>query len=78
MMNRHTGLPKGFGFVRFCMPISAASALDSLDGRELNGRAVRVNAVVEQASTVAKAVREAEDQLGDGQEEGREQQAKSG
>eukprot|EP00622_Pseudochattonella_farcimen_P003741 FR738980.1.p1 GENE.FR738980.1~~FR738980.1.p1 ORF type:complete len:196 (+),score=8.80 FR738980.1:84-590(+) len=45
--NRYTGLPKGYAFVRYCMPISATSALDILNDAELNGRLVRVKSVME-------------------------------
>jgi RNA recognition motif-containing protein len=47
VMNHYTKLSKGFGFIRFCDPISATSALSSLPGTELHGRALRCDNVEE-------------------------------
>lgn len=40
--DRDTGRPRGFGFVSMDEAVAAA-AISALDGRELNGRALRVN-----------------------------------
>lgn len=45
--NPFTGLPKGFAFVKFCDPISAAVAIEQGGKHELNGRILRFNDVTE-------------------------------
>ncbi len=42
--DRTTGLPRGFAFVEFSTSEEAAAAIAKLDGQELNGRQLRVNA----------------------------------
>ncbi len=41
--DRDTGRSKGFGFVEMSSPEEAATAISSLDGKELDGRALKVN-----------------------------------
>jgi len=41
--DRMTGQPRGFGFVEMATPEDAQAAISALDGRELNGRALRIN-----------------------------------
>ncbi len=40
--DRETGRPRGFGFVEMSRE-DAANAIGALDGREFNGRAIKVN-----------------------------------
>jgi RNA recognition motif-containing protein len=41
--DRETGRPKGFGFCEFADENSAQQAINSLNGSDFNGRALRVN-----------------------------------
>ncbi len=41
--DRNTGRPRGFAFVEFADPASAAEAITKFDGYELGGRQLRVN-----------------------------------
>jgi RNA recognition motif-containing protein len=41
--DRETGQPRGFAFVKMGSPADAESAIESLDGFELDGRRLRVN-----------------------------------
>jgi RNA recognition motif-containing protein len=41
--DRETGRPRGFAFVEMSDVGGAATAISKLDGRELGGRAIRVN-----------------------------------
>jgi RNA recognition motif-containing protein len=41
--DRDTGRSRGFGFVTFDDGQAADTAMDQLDGRDIDGRAVRVN-----------------------------------
>ena len=41
--DRETGRPRGFGFVEVDGNDAARSAIDSLDGQELDGRPLRIN-----------------------------------
>lgn len=43
IMDRDTGRSKGFGFVEMPDDAQASEAMRSLDGTELEGRAIRVN-----------------------------------
>jgi RNA recognition motif-containing protein len=42
-LDRDSGRPRGFAFVTFAAPESAAEAIQKLDGAELGGRNLRVN-----------------------------------
>ena len=41
--DRETGRSKGFGFVEMSTDEEAAAAIAALDGKEINGRALKVN-----------------------------------
>jgi RNA recognition motif-containing protein len=43
MMDRATGRPRGFGFVTMSTPEEAQKAIDGLNGKDLDGRALTVN-----------------------------------
>src|SRR6187455_2179543 len=43
MMDRATGRPRGFAFVTMSTPEEAQRAIDALNGKELDGRALTVN-----------------------------------
>jgi RNA recognition motif-containing protein len=43
VMDRDTGRPRGFGFVEMSSASEASQAIQQLNGRELAGRALRVN-----------------------------------
>jgi cold-inducible RNA-binding protein len=43
MMDRMSGRPRGFGFVTMSSAEEAQKAIDALNGRELDGRALTVN-----------------------------------
>ena len=43
MMDRATNRPRGFGFVTMSSPEEAQKAIDGLNGKELDGRALTVN-----------------------------------
>jgi RNA recognition motif-containing protein len=43
MMDRMSGRPRGFGFVTMSSPAEAQAAIDALNGKELDGRALTVN-----------------------------------
>jgi len=42
VMDRETGRPRGFGFVEMSTDSEAKSAIDQLNGRELQGRTITV------------------------------------
>ena len=48
-MDRSTGQSKGFGFVTFSESDSANSALQELNGSELDGRTIRVDTATERS-----------------------------
>lgn len=43
IMDRETGRPRGFGFVEMSSDAEANAAIEGLDGRELDGRNLKVN-----------------------------------
>jgi RNA recognition motif-containing protein len=43
MMDRETGRPRGFGFITMSSPEEAQKAIDALNGKEIDGRALTVN-----------------------------------
>jgi cold-inducible RNA-binding protein len=43
MMDRETGRPRGFGFVTMSTPEEAQKAIEALNGKEMDGRALTVN-----------------------------------
>ena len=43
MMDRATGRPRGFGFITMGTPEEAQKAMDALNGKDLDGRALTVN-----------------------------------
>ena len=47
--DRETGRPRGFAFVEMSDPQSASAAIEVLNGRELDGRPLRVNEAQERA-----------------------------
>ena len=42
--DRETGRPRGFGFITMDDDAQAEAAINAMDGQEIGGRAVRVNA----------------------------------
>jgi RNA recognition motif-containing protein len=49
LSDRETGRSRGFGFVEMATPEDAQKAIEALNGRELDGRALTVNEAREQA-----------------------------
>jgi RNA recognition motif-containing protein len=43
MMDRETGRPRGFGFVTMSSVAEAQKAIEALNGRDMDGRALTVN-----------------------------------
>jgi RNA recognition motif-containing protein len=43
MMDRATGRPRGFGFVTMSTPEEAQKAIEALNGKSIDGRAITVN-----------------------------------
>jgi cold-inducible RNA-binding protein len=43
MLDRATGRPRGFGFVTMATPEAAEAAIQALNGKEVEGRALTVN-----------------------------------
>ncbi|KAI3994085.1 hypothetical protein MKX01_012342 [Papaver californicum] len=56
--DRDSGKARGFGFVTFSSAQDAQSAIDALNGVELEGRTLRLNLAAERAKTVASQVEE--------------------
>lgn len=49
IMDRDTGRSRGFGFVTFANGAEGKAAIEGLDGRDFDGRTVRVNEAQERA-----------------------------
>jgi RNA recognition motif-containing protein len=49
IMDRDTGRPRGFGFVEMSTDAEAAAAINNLNGREFQGRALTVNEAQERS-----------------------------
>ena len=43
MMDRATGRPRGFGFIAMSTPEEAQAAINALNGKDIDGRALTVN-----------------------------------
>ena len=43
LMDRETGRSRGFGFVEMPNPVEAESAIAQLNGKDVGGRALRIN-----------------------------------
>src|SRR5690349_6634401 len=43
MMDRATGRPRGFGFITMSTPEEAQAAINALNGKDVDGRALTVN-----------------------------------
>ena len=43
IMDRDTGRPRGFGFIEMAENDEGKTAISGMDGKELNGRAIKVN-----------------------------------
>jgi len=50
IMDRETGRPRGFAFVQMASEADAKAAIAALDGKDLDGRALRVNEAQERPS----------------------------
>ena len=50
MMDRETGRPRGFAFVEMATDAGAQEAIAQLNGRELDGRTLKVNPAEERSS----------------------------
>lgn len=49
VLDRETGRPRGFAFVEMSTPGGAQTAISALDGRELDGRVLKVNPAQERS-----------------------------
>jgi cold-inducible RNA-binding protein len=55
VMDRDTGRPRGFGFVEMSSDQEAQEAIQQLNGRELDGRAITVNEAQERGAGGGRA-----------------------
>jgi len=55
VMDRDTGRPRGFAFVEMSSDAEMAKAIEGLNGRELDGRALNVSEARERTATTAAA-----------------------
>ncbi|EME29410.1 RNA-binding protein [Galdieria sulphuraria] len=60
VMDRYSGRSRGFGFVTFESPEDAASAVNLLNGKELDGRAIRVDLAHEREESAPRQRRQKE------------------
>jgi RNA recognition motif-containing protein len=51
MLDRETGRPRGFAFVEMATDAAAQTAISQLDGRELDGRTLKVNPAQERSDS---------------------------
>lgn len=49
VMDRETGRPRGFGFIEMSSPAEAQAAISELNGRELDGRVLKVSEAQERS-----------------------------
>ncbi len=49
VLDRETGRPRGFAFVEMSSDAEAQNAISQLDGRDLGGRALRINEAQERS-----------------------------
>jgi len=49
IQDRETGRSKGFGFIEFADPSCIDNAIRNMDGQDMNGRPLRVNAANQRA-----------------------------
>jgi cold-inducible RNA-binding protein len=49
MLDRETGRPRGFAFVEMSTDAEAKNAITQLDGRDLDGRTIKVNEAQERS-----------------------------
>jgi len=50
IMDRETGRPRGFAFVQMGSEADAKAAIQALDGKDLDGRAIKVNEATDRPS----------------------------
>jgi RNA recognition motif-containing protein len=43
LMDRETGRPRGFGFITMSSPAEAQKAIEAMNGKDMDGRALTVN-----------------------------------
>ncbi|MBU0690210.1 RNA-binding protein [bacterium] len=60
LMDRDSGRPRGFGFVQM-NEADASRAISGLDGKDMGGRALRVNEAKDRAERSSRSPRESRD-----------------